>query len=180
MSWTLPRSPVGCGGAGRHAGVLASSSPASRAIAFSACEPHGLVLEGVADGRVLLGLDDEPAGVAVLGGDLQDRREVDGALGVAGHGEDAAADAFEERQVLGLDLRGDRRADVLGVDVADAGHVFARELGRVAAAEAGVAGVEQELRRRAGVRHETVDLVRGLDDRAHVVVVDERQALRRR
>ena len=68
-------------------------------------------------------------------------------------------------------------ADVLGVDVADAGHVLARELGRVAAAEEAVAGVEQELRRRAGGGHEMVDLVRGLDDRAHVVVVDQGEAL---
>jgi hypothetical protein len=80
--------------------------------------------------------------------------------------------------VLGLDLGHDRRADVLGVDVADAAHVLACQFGRVAAAEEGMAGVEQELRRRAGRLHEAVDLVRRLDDGAHVVVIDERQALR--
>ena len=46
------------------------------------------------------------------------------------------------------------------MDVADAVHVLARELGRVAAAEEAVAGVEQQLGRRAGRRHEAVDLVR--------------------
>ena len=47
----------------------------------------------------------------------------------------------------------------------------------VPAAEEAVAGVEQELCRRAGRGHEVVDLVRGLDDGAHVVVVGEGEAL---
>ena len=67
-------------------------------------QAHALVVEGLADGGVLLGLDDEPAGVAVVGGDLQHRLEGEAALGVAGHGEGAAADALEEGEVLVADL----------------------------------------------------------------------------
>jgi hypothetical protein len=43
-----------------------------------------------------------------------------------------------------------------------------------------MAGIEQKMRRRAGSRHQRVDFVRALDDRAHVMVVDERDTLIRK
>ena len=100
----------------------------------------------------------------MLGGDLQHRLEADATLGVARHGEGAAADAFEEGEILVADLRHDLGPDVLGVDVGDAVHVLSCHLGRVGAAEGAVAGVEQQPGVRAGHRHEAVDVGGRLDD----------------
>ena len=161
----------------RHAGVRGGVEAGGAGHGAQRLQAHVLVVEGLAHGAVLLGLDDEPAGVAVLGGDLQHRLEGDAALGVARHGEGAAAHALEEGEVLLADLPHDLGADVLGVDVGDAVHVLPRHLGRVGAAEGAVAGVEQEPGVRAGHRHEAVDVGGGLDDRAHVVVVAHLHAL---
>ena len=49
---------------------------------------------------------------------------------------------------------------------------------RAVAAEIAMAGIEQQPRRRAGRGHERVDLGRGLDNRAHVMVIDQRHPLR--
>ena len=84
----------------RHAGVRAASRPVASGHRAERLEAHVLVVEGLAHGAVLLGLDHQPAGIAVLGGDLQHRLEGDAALGVARHGEGAAAHAFEEGEVL--------------------------------------------------------------------------------
>ena len=109
----------------------------------------------------------------MLRGDRQDGGEIDAAVRIARHREDPAPHALEKAQPLSLDLAHDRGAHVLRVDVAHAGHVLSRERGRVGAREEGVAGVEEELRRGAGLAHQSVDLGLALHDRAHVVVVDE-------
>ena len=62
------------------------------------------------------------------------------------------------------------------MDVADALAIGARQRRRIGAAPARVAGVEQQPHRRPGVRHEGVDVALRLDDRAHVVMVAQRQA----
>ena len=136
ISWTLPWVPKGLrrsglGHAGVPGGVEAGGAGHGAERLAGPCSDSGRL----AHGAVLLGLDDQPAGVAVLGGDLQHRLEGDAALGVARDGEGAAADAFEEGEVLLADLAHDLGADVLGVDVGDAVHVLARHLGRVGAAE---------------------------------------------
>ena len=70
-----------------------------------------------------------------------------------------------------------RFAHVLAVDMADARPIGARERRRIGAAPARMAGVEQEMHRRLGVRHERVDVAFRLDDRSHVVMVAELEAL---
>jgi len=47
---------------------------------------------------------------------------------------------------------------------------------RIGAGKHGVSRVEQQLHRWSGRRHETVDVGAGLHDRAHVVMVGERDA----
>src|SRR3954447_22909050 len=66
------------------------------------------VLEGVRLGRVLLGLDDQPAAVVGPAERLEDRYEVDDA--VTRHREHARLDRVREREALGVDPLDDLRA----------------------------------------------------------------------
>jgi hypothetical protein len=52
-----------------------------------------------------------------------------------------------------------------------------RDIGRVGAGKGQMPGVEQQTDAAAGRRHQTVDFGRGLDDRPHVVVMGEKDAL---
>ena len=114
----------------------------------------------------------------MLGGDLQHRREVDAAFGVAGHGEDAAAHAFEERQVLGLDLRarppgarswrGCGRRGACSLRASSAGSAPPNQAWPVSSSSL-VAGPVAAMKASISCG--------ALDDRAHVVVIDEGQAL---
>lgn len=138
-------------------------------------EAEGLVFQRLAHGRVLLGLDHQPAAVAGLRHHFQHSVEVHRALFVAGYGEYPAAHALDERQVLVPHLRHDLGADVLGVQMAEPVHVARQHRGRIAAAKVAMAGVEQQLGRRCGVLHQQGVFLRRLHHRAHVRVVDEVQ-----
>ena len=71
-----------------------------------------------------------------------------------------------------------RFAHVLAVDVADARRDSARARPAGSAPpQRRVAGVEQQMHGRLGVRHEGVDVALRLDDRAHVVMIAELQPL---
>ena len=61
--------------------------------------------------------------------------------------------------------------------MADALTIGARQSRWIRAAPTGVSGVEQQVHRRLGVGHEGVDVALRLDDRAHVMMVAERESL---
>src|SRR5690606_23484222 len=143
---------------------------------FQRAQAHRLVGDRIAYGWVLLSLDDEPAGIAVLGGDLQHRLEIHRAVRVARHGEHTAAHALQETEVFAAHLVHDVGAHILGVEMRHAAHVTAGKRQRIAAAEEGMAGIEQQPRFRAGIGYQPIDLFLGLDYGAHVVVIDERHA----
>ena len=95
--------------------------------------------------RILLGLDHRPAGIAdqfLAHGGIID-------AAVARHGIDAGEYAIEERPVLLLGFGADRRAHILGVEMADPRFILAREHGRIGAAPGRVPGIEQQVRRPA-------------------------------
>ena len=113
----------------------------------------------------------------MLGRNLQHRREVHAAFAVAGNGEHAAAHAFEEGEPLTPNLIGNGRAHILGMDMADTTHVFLRNAHGIAAAEQAMAGIEQQMRLRAGVLHQEIYFLFALDHRSHVVVINEGDTL---
>jgi len=65
------------------------------------------------------------------------------------------------------------RPDVLAVDMADAQAMPPCNIDRVGAGKGQMPCVEQQTDAAAGRRHQTVDFVRGLDDRPHVVVIGQ-------
>src|ERR1700722_12500269 len=109
--------------------------------------------------RVLLGFEHDPAGVAPQF--LEDCDIVDDSI--ARHSIDAevralAEDRIKEAPVAGLRLLHLLISYVLAMDVADAGLITPRKIGWVCAAPGRVTGVEEKIRRRLGMGHESIDV----------------------
>ena len=137
----------------------------------------GIAIRGRDDG-ILLGLDDQPAAVAVAAQDVDQRAKVDGA--VAGHGERAVDHRFEEAPVAVARHPRSRPAarpcNGRGTRARRASSSIATG---IAAGERHVPAVEQQADVVAGVLHQPVDVGRRLDVRAHVMVIREAHAVRR-
>src|SRR3954454_24621971 len=104
-------------------------------------KPHRGILLRVGLFRVLLGLDNDPAGIAAKL--AEDRSEIDHA--VAGDRVDPLHDAIEETPVACLGLRAHIGPHVLGVDMADAALVAPGERGWVGAAPGRMPRVQDEM-----------------------------------
>src|SRR5690606_40361104 len=85
----------------------------------------------------------------------------------------SAADTLKEGEPFGANLCRNLCPDILGVDVSHPMHVLSCQALRIATSEKAMSGIEQELGIRAGFHHQPVDLVLGLDDRSHMMVIDE-------
>ena len=118
----------------------------------------------------------DPAGITVFVQDVEDGAEIH--VPVAGNGEHAHPDGLKEAPSLGHGPVADPEADVLQVHVAHPADVLSEHGDRIDAGEGQVAGIKEQphvLRVRFG--KEAVDLFRGLDAGAHVVVAGELHAL---
>lgn len=96
---------------------------------------------------------------------------------IAGHGEGAVDDAVREAPHLVARQLHHRLAHVLEMHVADAVDVFAQDLDGLAAAHVAMARIEQQADFRARSFHKLVNVFRGLDVGAHMVVIRQAHAL---
>ena len=134
------------------------------------------VLKRGSDLRVLLGLNQDPALVAVLDQEVVGLGKVDRA--VAGNREHAGQEGVEERALRRARLLHLGRTHVLEVDVLDALDRAAQQAHDVAVAHVGVARVEEQGDLvRVGQLQEAQGLVLGLNDGAQVVVVHQVEAV---
>ena len=134
------------------------------------------VLKWGSDLRVLLGLNQDPALVAVLDQEAVGLGEVDGA--VAGHGEHAGQERIEEGALGLAGLLHLGGAHVLEVHVLDAVDRAAQQAHDVAVAHECVARVEEQGDLvRVGQLEHAQRLILGLNDGAQVVVVDQVKAV---
>ena len=110
-------------------------------------EAHPRVGEGVGLGRILLGLDDQPARVAGPAQDPEQRPVVDSP--VARHREHAVDHRVQEAPVPPARLGERGRPDVLAVDVGDPARVAAGDRQHVAPGVGEVPGVQEKPHRGA-------------------------------
>src|SRR5579872_3889197 len=139
-------------------------------------------LLGVGQGRrflrILLRFQDSPAGIAVQF--LEDRNVIDDA--VAGYSIDAEIRAFAEDRIQKTPVAGYclvhlLLAYVLAMNMGDPRFIAPRQIARISAAPSRMARIEQKIRRRLGMGHESVDVVERLHDRAHVMMIAELKPL---
>src|SRR5262249_6740040 len=116
-----------------------------------------------------------PARAAGVCDRLQGCFEVD--TTVARYGIDAAHDRIEEAPALLARPFEHVRAHILGVHVVDARGPLTGYHRRIITGESEVSGIEQQAYRVRRALHQPVDLVRLLDDRAHVMMEGDTHAL---
>ena len=105
-------------------------------------ETHPRIGQRMRDRRILLGLDDEPAGILGLPQCLEQRRIPEGAI--ARHGEDTGDDGIEEARIGRPHAVQDLATHVLAMDMIDARMVAPRDGERVGAGIRQMPGIEEE------------------------------------
>ena len=78
---------------------------------------------------------------------------------------------MEKALISGAHTGQHSRPDILAVDMIGSQPMPPCDIGRVGAGKNQMPGVKQQTDATAGRRHQTVDFVRGLDDRCHVVAI---------